>query len=519
MRKLEFADYHSDYNELVIGMEVRSLTGAVMEHLAGLAGEWDLLDLTDLRDEGDRVAAMETAAVSAGLPHRLFFETIGCPYMPMDAPWSETQKKKHLRFARRAFLGLHERAGEGFRLRVVDRPQLEEGLLERMIAVEAQKQVDGRLSKPFIGSYPEVFRSLFDTLGPHGLIAIIVLEKFDRLVAYRFLYVCGTKLWDYQTAYDREYSELSPGTLLISAAIDYGFEHGYDEFNFLRGVDKYKMRWATGIRRNRRMILLEPPLDFADCRAGASSATDSLVDAERCSNVTASALQQPFCAYGTAGTILLCHETSVEQRQGRKMRDTHGMVLNSSYTVELISTVEGIAALENDWNRLIDCAENPNVFMTYGWFYAWTKELANENGRGRLQPYVLSIKQSEAVVGIAPLVLRIAPLRPARAQAGIATHHSDYNELVVGRDVDALTSAAIEYLARSTRDWDLIELEELRDTGHLIAAIRSAAASSGLPCRFFLEADGCPYMPIDGPWAQTQKKKHLNFARRAFLEF
>ena len=206
VRKLEFATYHSDHNELVIGMEVRSLTGAVMEHLAGLAGEWDLLDLTDLRDEGDRIAAMETAAVSAGLPHRLFFETIGCPSMPIDAPWSETQKKKHLRFARRAFLGLHERAGEGFRLRVVDRPQLEEGLLERMIAVEAQKQVDGRLSKPFIGSYPEVFRSLFDTLGPHGLIAIIVLEKFDRLVAYRFLYVCGTKLWDYQTAYDREYS-------------------------------------------------------------------------------------------------------------------------------------------------------------------------------------------------------------------------------------------------------------------------------------------------------------------------
>ncbi len=202
------------------------------------------------------------------------------------------------------------------------------------------------------------------------------------------------------------------------------------------------------------------------------------------------------------------------------MRDTHGMVLNSSYTVELISTVEGIAALENDWNRLIDCAENPNVFMTYGWFYAWTKELANENGRGRLQPYVLSIKQNEAVVGIAPLVLRIASRFGLQVRKlEFATHHSDYNELVVGRDVDALTSAAIEYLARSTRDWDLIELEELRDTGHLIAAIRSAAASSGLPCRFFLEADGCPYMPIDGPWAQTQKKKHLNFARRAFLGF
>ena len=34
--------------------------------------------------------------------------------MPIDAPWDEIKKKKHLRFARRAWLSLEENAAEGF---------------------------------------------------------------------------------------------------------------------------------------------------------------------------------------------------------------------------------------------------------------------------------------------------------------------------------------------------------------------------------------------------------------------
>ena len=91
------------------------------------------------------------------------------------------------------------------------------------------------------------------------------------------------------------------------------------------------------------------------------------------------------------------------------MHDRNGIALNPSYTVEVISTEAGVAALENDWNRLTDCAENPNVFMTYGWFRTWTKGLISEAGSEHLQPYVLSIKQNQAVVGIAPLVRRMSP--------------------------------------------------------------------------------------------------------------
>jgi len=254
-QKLEFATHHSDYNELVVGKDVRALTHAVMDYLASSARDWDLVDLKEMRDDGNRIADMEAAAASAKLPYRLFWEEDKCLYMPINAPWSTTRKEKHLRFARRACVGLEERSGEGFRVRVTGQPQLEKGLLDRIIAVESQKRIDGLPLPPIIGKYREVFQSLFDVLGPQGALIIVLVEKNEELVAWRFLYRCGTKLWDYMTAYDYAYSALSPGTVLICAAIDYGFSHGCDEFDFLRGMDTYKLRWTHEFRRNRRMIL------------------------------------------------------------------------------------------------------------------------------------------------------------------------------------------------------------------------------------------------------------------------
>lgn len=255
VRKLEFLTHHADYNDFVLGKDVRALTQVVMGRLARSLHEWDFIDLRELRNESVRHSMMASAAAEVGLQYRLFTESGGCPFMPIDSPWSESMKKKHLRFARRATLKLEERVNEGIKARVIDRPHSEQDLLERIIAVEAQKRVGGRLSGSFIGTYPDVFRSLFTDLGPRGLIAVTVVEKGNHLVAWRLLFRSGTKLWDYQTAYDHTFSELSPGTILICTAIDYGFENGYVEFDFLRGMEPYKTRWTSLLRCNQRMLL------------------------------------------------------------------------------------------------------------------------------------------------------------------------------------------------------------------------------------------------------------------------
>ena len=66
-------------------------------------------------------------------------------------------KRKHLRFVRRAVDGFSEKADEGFSVRIVENPHEEPGLFDRLIAIEAQKCIEGKPTQPF-GQYREVFR-------------------------------------------------------------------------------------------------------------------------------------------------------------------------------------------------------------------------------------------------------------------------------------------------------------------------------------------------------------------------
>jgi CelD/BcsL family acetyltransferase involved in cellulose biosynthesis len=124
-----------------------------------------------------------------------------------------------------------------------------------MIRLEAQKRADGKLVPPFIARYREVFQSLFDTLGPRGWVYVALMELDDRPVAWQLGFRCGKKLWDYNKAYDHTFSRCAPGTLLVAALLEYGFAHGYKEYDFLRGEEPYKTVWSSGFHKRFRIII------------------------------------------------------------------------------------------------------------------------------------------------------------------------------------------------------------------------------------------------------------------------
>jgi CelD/BcsL family acetyltransferase involved in cellulose biosynthesis len=144
---------------------------------------------------------------------------------------------------------------QGLRVRIIENPQDEPRLLEKLIALDRQKGVHGGLPQPFIAKYPEVFQSLFDTLGPGGWVYVALMELGDRPLAWLMVFRSGKRLWGYQRAFDPSFSQLSSGTMLDVALIDYGFSHGYNEYDFLRGEESYKMRWTTGFHQTYRLLV------------------------------------------------------------------------------------------------------------------------------------------------------------------------------------------------------------------------------------------------------------------------
>jgi CelD/BcsL family acetyltransferase involved in cellulose biosynthesis len=256
VRKLEFLESPADYNEALWQNDPGGQLEAVMTYLGEIQDRWDLIDLRNLRIAGNTKALIESALSKTDFRYRILPEA-RCPYLPIHtnafgmmslsrSARGKLRNKQHR---------LERMSAEGLRVRIIENPQDEPKLLEKLIALDSQKRIHGKLVSPLFTRYPEVFQFLFDTLGPRGWIYVALLELRDRPLALQLGFRCGNTLWDFYKAYDHSFWRLSPGTMLVLAVLDYGFARGYREYDFLRGEEPYKMTWSTGCHETSRLIL------------------------------------------------------------------------------------------------------------------------------------------------------------------------------------------------------------------------------------------------------------------------
>jgi CelD/BcsL family acetyltransferase involved in cellulose biosynthesis len=92
------------------------------------------------------------------------------------------------------------------------------------------------------------YRHLIDQFGPTGQFVLRSLRVDDRLVAATFGLVHERTFYSLHIAHDASYSRLSPGTLLESLELEECFGSDLDEYDFLGGFLKNKVRWATRMR-------------------------------------------------------------------------------------------------------------------------------------------------------------------------------------------------------------------------------------------------------------------------------
>jgi len=255
VRKLESVDTLADYHDFTLGKDLAGQSRAIAEFLAETRDQWDLVDLRDLREAGNTLAVIGGALSDVGLCYRVLPEKDRCPYLPIGGDSAAIMEKLSGHVRRTLRKRMDRAKALGLRVRIIENPQDEPGLLGKITALEAQKRSAGKLVDPFIGRYREVFQSLFDTLGPRNWVYVALMELDDRPVAWQLGFRCGKRLWDYNKAYDHSFSRFAPGTLLVAALLDYGFSHAYEEYDFLRGEDPYKTVWSTGFHDRFRLFV------------------------------------------------------------------------------------------------------------------------------------------------------------------------------------------------------------------------------------------------------------------------
>lgn len=255
VRRLEFVTVHADYNQLVVGVTCAELMMALAEFLARTAEQWDVMDLRDLPDHEAGAGMAKSALVRAGLLFHAKVEKDRCPCLSLESGGAEQQMARLSGHVRRVLRKRYAHASnEGARVRIIEHPEAEPGLLQTMIALERDKHERSEFP-PFVAPRERVFADMFERLGPRGWLYVALLEKGGEPIAFQFGFRCGDKLWDYNKAYGRAHAKLAPGILLVLALFDYGFGHGFHEYDFLRGEEEYKLVWSTEIRSRSRVVV------------------------------------------------------------------------------------------------------------------------------------------------------------------------------------------------------------------------------------------------------------------------
>jgi len=255
LRVLKFVGDHCDYSDLLLTEPVqrRRVAQAIVQHLSKMTHQWDLVSLRDLRDE-DEIARMQGALATTKLHSRVRPEPEGSPYMRLETGTAGILQKMSANGRRNFRREIEAVKRAGMTVRIIEDPQAESGLVERMAAVEREKSVS-RGIPPFVSKYPAAFRSLINALGPRGWLYVALLEKQEHLVSFALVFRCGRAIWGYTMAYDPAFARFSPGKVLLSYLWDHSFSRGYEEFDFLAGDEPFKFRWSAGSHSKFRLLI------------------------------------------------------------------------------------------------------------------------------------------------------------------------------------------------------------------------------------------------------------------------
>lgn len=112
----------------------------------------------------------------------------------------------------------------------------------RLIAGDSSKFLGGRAK--------EFYRKLADAFLPEGWLSFNVLKFNDELIACHFGFLHDNKLLHYTPTFNMDYFKRSPGLVLMKFMLEECIENQVELFDFTRGAEGYKQRFATVTRNN-----------------------------------------------------------------------------------------------------------------------------------------------------------------------------------------------------------------------------------------------------------------------------
>ncbi len=233
----------ADYLDLIVaeGWE-EEVCEVLVEYLTGPDGPaWDLLDLCNLHQDSPTLRLLPALAEARGWDVSIDLDDV-CPIVRLPGTWEaylEMLDGKQRREIRRKL----RRVGTDVTWYVVGPEHDLMTEIEDFLSLMADSDPDkAEFLTPRMRDF---FRQLARATYEAGWLQLMVLLVRDQKAAAYVNFVYDNRVLVYNSGFDwQSFPRLGAGIILTAYAIRHAIEQGWDEFDFMRGDERYKYQFG-----------------------------------------------------------------------------------------------------------------------------------------------------------------------------------------------------------------------------------------------------------------------------------
>jgi CelD/BcsL family acetyltransferase involved in cellulose biosynthesis len=216
---------------------------------------WDLLDLHNILGDSPTLKVLEEEGLKRGWDHKQI-HLQPAPYIPLPGDFEAYLAgidKKQRHEIRRKLRNVEQDLVEGDLYFTEDIEKLEADLdaFLDMMAQDPNKREF--LTDPMRQHIHKTARIAFDL----GWLQMAFFTLDGNKAAANMSFNYNDRLWLYNSGWDWEYRDYSPGWILVAYLIQWANKTGIKEFDFMRGDEPYKYKFG-GIDRHIYRVTLSP---------------------------------------------------------------------------------------------------------------------------------------------------------------------------------------------------------------------------------------------------------------------
>jgi CelD/BcsL family acetyltransferase involved in cellulose biosynthesis len=201
----------------------------------GSSGNWDSIDLRDMREDGSTAGPMLEHFPSAEK------EVTKAPFIPIVGDYDDyftslsSNSRHSINRLWRRFSQDH-----AVKFQTYQSPEDMDFCYRTLLDLNAMRWKEMGVSTLESEQMKEFVRRTVETHAPKGQISFHMLLVKEVAIAVTYGFVHRNRYLYYLSGFNPEYSAYGPGKTILAKIIEDCYRRGYDEMDFLRGDESYK---------------------------------------------------------------------------------------------------------------------------------------------------------------------------------------------------------------------------------------------------------------------------------------